>query len=512
MAQCLVHLGGTTLYMGQKCEHMKPIGSWRACQGVTSLAPGWVTAQAAHSQLSSAIERASLLDGKRCCSFGLSREEASPFRGPSGDKERVHVVTRTLHPLPFEHLDPKRFEDLVRQLVYDFRAWRQLEATGRSGSDSGFDARGREGGNEAPPPSDEELEEADDVATLPEPRVWLIQCKRERRIGPAKLVAHLEAIPRESLSGLYGLLFVASCDFSKATRDACREWCRERGLQEVHVWGRAEIEDQLYQPKNDHLLFAYFGFSLQVRRRSAATALRRVTTLKRKIKRVFPNDGRWGTPVLLRDPSDDRYPWTDGRPLARGLDGQGFLWRLAHARGVGVQGLQVLHRCFHGYYHHGTGHWDIASAVDRSRPSDDSDDMWPLLDEDKRLQREVIDAWMTLPQGNQGFFHIILELPYSDILEIDEVGDSVCKAPAVFTTFVAGKAPLTDEWAEAYFQTTGCGGKQQVNYHDRVRLFPDHFRSIAWETAWASGSGAAVPDEPHRLELPDGSLWEPPQE
>jgi len=52
--------------------------------------------------------------------------------------------TRTYNPLPFTDLEPKRFEDLVRQLVYDFRQWRRLEATGRSGSDDGFDARALE--------------------------------------------------------------------------------------------------------------------------------------------------------------------------------------------------------------------------------------------------------------------------------------------------------------------------------------------------------------------------------
>jgi hypothetical protein len=52
--------------------------------------------------------------------------------------------TRTLGPLHLEDLEPHRFEDLVRQLLYDFRAWRSLEATGRTGSDDGFDARGWE--------------------------------------------------------------------------------------------------------------------------------------------------------------------------------------------------------------------------------------------------------------------------------------------------------------------------------------------------------------------------------
>ena len=43
--------------------------------------------------------------------------------------------TRATGPLHFEDLDPHRFEDLVRRLIYDFRPWRLLEATGRSGTD-----------------------------------------------------------------------------------------------------------------------------------------------------------------------------------------------------------------------------------------------------------------------------------------------------------------------------------------------------------------------------------------
>ncbi len=41
------------------------------------------------------------------------------------------TTTRTLNPLHFEDLEPHRFEDMVRQLAYDFRPWRSIEATGR---------------------------------------------------------------------------------------------------------------------------------------------------------------------------------------------------------------------------------------------------------------------------------------------------------------------------------------------------------------------------------------------
>ena len=50
-------------------------------------------------------------------------------------------VTKTINPLHFEDLEPHRFEDLIRQLIYDFRKWYSIEALGRSGSDEGMDVR-----------------------------------------------------------------------------------------------------------------------------------------------------------------------------------------------------------------------------------------------------------------------------------------------------------------------------------------------------------------------------------
>ena len=51
------------------------------------------------------------------------------------------TTTRTIGPLHFEDLEPHRFEDLVRQLAYDFRDWHSVEAIGRAGSDKGMDIR-----------------------------------------------------------------------------------------------------------------------------------------------------------------------------------------------------------------------------------------------------------------------------------------------------------------------------------------------------------------------------------
>lgn len=109
-------------------------------------------------------------------------------------------TTRTLNPLPFDALEPKRFEDLIRQLAYDFRSWRLLEATGRSGSDDGFDARGYEiVDTSADVPPDEDDVDADDISSGEfHDRLWLIQCKRERTIAPSKMNKYLSEIKTDN--------------------------------------------------------------------------------------------------------------------------------------------------------------------------------------------------------------------------------------------------------------------------------------------------------------------------
>lgn len=66
-------------------------------------------------------------------------------------------ISKTLGPIHFEDLDPRRFEDLVRELAYDFRDWQSIEATGRSGSDDGFDIRAYERTDPGIPENDEEI-------------------------------------------------------------------------------------------------------------------------------------------------------------------------------------------------------------------------------------------------------------------------------------------------------------------------------------------------------------------
>ena len=64
--------------------------------------------------------------------------------------------TRTTGPLHFEDLGAAPLVEFVARLIYDLRPWRKLEATGGSGSDEGFDARGFEVTTGASAPGDSE--------------------------------------------------------------------------------------------------------------------------------------------------------------------------------------------------------------------------------------------------------------------------------------------------------------------------------------------------------------------
>jgi hypothetical protein len=219
-------------------------------------------------------------------------------------KRHIHV-TKTLGPIHFEDLDPHRFEDLVRELIYDFRDWQTIEATGRSGKDEGFDIRAYER-NLSPVETDSDDEEP------PHPmdgNRWMIQGKREREVGPTSVKKILEDVDPKDPP--YGYILAASANFSKESYDIFREILRGKGVMEFYLWGKPELEDMLHLPKNDRILFTFFGISLTSVRRSRTTEIRSFVNTKNKlIKLLGPVRHQFQTDILLRDINDVHYPYS----------------------------------------------------------------------------------------------------------------------------------------------------------------------------------------------------------
>lgn len=369
---------------------------------------------------------------------------------------------RTFVTLHFEDLEPSRFENLVRQLAYDFRQWRILEATGRAGSDDGFVVRGYEIVNFCEPKESNDGETTDKSNVSLADRRWLIQCERERNIAATMLQSHLEAIPAESTSGLYGMIFVACAEFSNEEKEIFRSWCDDRGIAKAHLWGKAELEDQLFKVKNDGLLFAYFGLSLSIRRRLARADLSARLAMKRKAEHTIDSSKT----VLLREPEDDCYPYlSEDHPTPR--------WRVARFLEHHPRGLLLLVKRYFAYLADDKIHWDYLPESERTGLGY-FDDPWQEDEDDKKdheIQNRMSQFWSDLPDQNQANYYVYELIRYEDILDIDENGDKVAPMPHIYLESI--KLGQEQRLIENFVRHDPA--KVQPYEGNRVEFFPKNF-------------------------------------
>ncbi|MCM0758115.1 restriction endonuclease [Sporomusa sphaeroides DSM 2875] len=215
------------------------------------------------------------------------------------------MYTRTINPIHFEDLEPHRFEDLIRQLAYDFRQWKSIEAIGKCGADNGIDIKAVE----ISTLSQDDAGDMETIDHVSNEKEWIIQCKREKSINPAKVRKIVKESFQNGQQNTYGFILAAACDFSKKARDEFRIELVKLGIQEFYIWGKSELEDMLFMPKNDHLLFAYFDISLQVKKKSLKTTYRsRIATKRKLIEIIGPINQEAFSPVLLRNAANEQYP------------------------------------------------------------------------------------------------------------------------------------------------------------------------------------------------------------
>jgi hypothetical protein len=337
------------------------------------------------------------------------------------------IVSRTFAPIHFEDLDPHRFEDLIRELIYDFRDWQSIEATGRSGGDAGFDIRAFERVQPTTPP--DEQEDADEAQHPMDGPQWMIQGKREKTLTPSDVRKILSDIDAESPP--YGYILAASAVFSKKSYDVFRDELRKKGVMEFYLWGRPELEDMLHLPKNDRILFTFFGVSLVSRRRSRSTEVRATVSVKNKLYKVLGDpDADIEKSILIRDINDIHYPFKDEYPDFDKRPRWIELTVLRHH----PNGLLIHNREYFAFVDKSKKEWDFTehtnSLVGLREVLTDAE-----REEHARKQQEVFAIWNFLPRSQQGTFSVEGFLPYADILLIDPNGDAYHKRPHLYVEF-----------------------------------------------------------------------------
>jgi len=322
-------------------------------------------------------------------------------------------IKRTYGPIHFEDLDPRRFEDLIRELIYDYKDWLTIEATGRGGSDKGFDIRAYEK-TYKPPVSDSEDENLEEIYPMAG-NLWMIQCKREKEIGPKRVKKILLDI--DSKNPPYGYILAAPVNFSKQSYDVFREELQKKGVMEFYLWGKAELEDMLHLPKNDRILFTFFGFSLVSKRRSRATEIRQVVTNKNKLYRILGDGIEFrNRSVLFRDSKDTKYPYEDEYKNFKEYP----RWCEYETVAYHPLGLIVNTHRFFAYVDTEKREYDFTNTINLINRKSDS--------QEERVKhqeiREIVeDYWDHLPRRNQATFIRNGLVRYDEMLVIDDKGD-----------------------------------------------------------------------------------------
>jgi hypothetical protein len=380
-----------------------------------------------------------------------------------------NTPSKTLNPLHFEDLEPHRFEDLVRQLIYDYRDWQSIEATGRAGGDDGFDIRAWEKVEEV---TNQDDENEDNIGQHPmDGNLWMIQCKREKVIGPTK-VSTIVNDGVENENPPYGYILVAPVNFSKKSYDVFRETLRSKGVIEFYLWGKAELEDMLSLPKNDRILFTFFGISFVVRRRSKSSEVKFQINNKNKLLRIL-NEGQHTQDmyktILIRDVNDENYPWKerykdfDEKPR----------WVKHLAFGFHPRGLLIHIRKFFAYIDINKKVFDFTEKIDIVYRETNLNEHDPQVFIDRQL---VNNFWKYLPRENQAYFVVDGMILYEDMLVIDDKGDIYHNFPHIFLDLQSKKNLFGRVWE--MFQV----GDKQFHLRDenykRVKVFPSVFKEM----------------------------------
>lgn len=386
------------------------------------------------------------------------------------------TTTRTIGPLHFEDLEPHRFEDLVRQLAYDFRDWHSVEAIGRAGSDKGMDIRAVEAfrSSRADLQDAEDATEEDEVVPSQELRTWVFQCKRQARIGPRQAESIVKEFVNASSETPYGYVLAAACDFSAAARDTFRRAANAAGFEEFLIWGKGEIEDRLFLPKYDHLLFAYFGISLRARRRSASRQLGSRLALKRRlVKQLGEIREKSHKPVLVRDALDNDYPRI--RDLKTFIQAPG--WRYWHVYGhQPVDHLAVVFRKNYAYADWDASEYDVLPLHDEGVPRD------PLVagtdhqDWDPESIGRIYHAYLqrNVPEQNHAWLIELRFIHYDRILLVDEIGDAHNPGPHLVLDCSVTDGLWEPDWSVALLRSVRNAYQHPIRVEDftRVEFFP----------------------------------------
>src|SRR5205807_1170212 len=195
----------------------------------------------------------------------------------------------------------------------------------------------------------------------------------------------------------------------------------------------------LHLPKNDRILFTFFGFSLISRRRSRTTEIRSAVIIKNKLFKLLGKPQTdIGRNILIRDVNDTHYPFKGEYPDF----GKNPRWIERIASRHHPTALVIDNRKFFAFVDRKKKEWDQTEHADSLKYQ-----RQVLTDTERednvRKEQEVLDVWKLLPRAQQGTLVIEAFLLYADILLIDHEGDAYYNCPHLYAEFTGPSGPYS---------------------------------------------------------------------
>ncbi len=241
---------------------------------------------------------------------------------------------------------------------------------------------------------------------------------------------------------------------------------------EFYLWGKAALEDMLHLPKNDHILFTFFGISLVSRRKSRATEIRAVVSAKNKLFNLLGDHPQHHS-VLLRDTKDVHYPYKakykDFRKRPR--------WREYPAIGIDPLGLIVQVNRYFAFRDPVKKVWDYSDAIDMVSRQ--------VCDEEQEthhdLHENVESFWEFFQESHQAMYIVNGLVRFDAIVLIDGKGDLLNDFPHIYVDFQGDRGPFV-----GFYEYLEIG-----EYHDesldglkRAKIFPQTFSKPRFGTIY----------------------------
>jgi hypothetical protein len=175
----------------------------------------------------------------------------------------------------------------------------------------------------------------------------------------------------------------------------------------------------------------------------------------------------------VRDPEERRYPYSEDIP---DFD-VNPRWRVMRFTGFRRRGLGFVGKTFFAYLDDDGEHWDAAFAWNQGKLRS-FDDPWGAEEDapSRELEHEIRGIWDGFPEKNRAWYELVAVLPYEDIIEIDEIGDSLVEDPHIFATFRRG-LPFNGFFAKvSHMSNRGRGRSVDLSDTGRIEKFLAKYR------------------------------------